>query len=52
MAKKRTAAEQQVAELLLRTAKDALGLSVSFVTRMDSTTQHLEVVDGVVPTAR
>ncbi len=52
MAKSRTAAEQQVAELRLRTAKDALRLSASFLTRMDSTTQLLEVVDGVVPTAR
>ncbi|MCL3861325.1 EAL domain-containing protein [Actinotalea sp. K2] len=44
----RTAAEQQVAELL-RTAKKALGLSVSFLTRMDGTTQHLEVVDSSIP---
>lgn len=48
MATKRTPAEQQVAELL-RTAKDALGLSVSFLTRMDGTTQHLEVVDSDIP---
>ncbi len=48
MATTRTAAEQQVAELL-RAAKDALGLSVSFLTRMDGTTQHLEVVDSDIP---
>ena len=48
MATKRTAAEQRVAELL-RTAKDALGLSVSFLTRMDGTTEHLEVVDPDIP---
>ena len=48
MAKQRSAAEQQVADLL-RTAKDALGLSVAFLTRMDGTTQHLEVVDSSIP---
>ena len=48
MAKTRSDAEQQVAELL-RTAKRALGLSVAFMTRMDGTTQHLEVVESSVP---
>jgi len=48
MGKTRSDAEQQVAELL-RTAKDALGLSVAFLTRMDGTTQHLEVVDSDIP---
>ncbi|WP_407345340.1 EAL domain-containing protein [Pengzhenrongella phosphoraccumulans] len=48
MGNKRSSAEQQVAELL-RTAKDALGLSVAFLTRMDGTTQHLEVVDSSIP---
>ncbi|NHC46676.1 EAL domain-containing protein [Motilibacter aurantiacus] len=48
MGKARTPAEQQVAELL-RTAKGALGLSVTFLTRMDGETQHLEVVDSSVP---
>ena len=48
MAPTRTDAEQQVAELL-RTAKHALGLSVAFLTRMDGTTQHLEVVESDVP---
>lgn len=44
----RTQAEQQVAELL-RTAKQALGLSVTFLSRMDGTTQHLQVVDSNLP---
>ena len=44
----RTQAEQQVAELL-RTAKQALGLSVTFLSRMDGTTQHLQVVDSSLP---
>lgn len=48
MGNTRSDAEQQVAELL-RTAKDALGLSVAFLTRMDGTTQHLEVVDSSIP---
>jgi len=48
MAKQRSEAEQQVAELL-RTAKNSLHLSVAFLTRMDGTTQHLEVVDSAVP---
>ena len=48
MGVRRGEAEQQVAELL-RTAKEALGLSVSFLSRMDGTTQHLEVVDSSIP---
>ncbi|MDQ1725416.1 MAG: hypothetical protein QOG52_2444 [Frankiaceae bacterium] len=48
MAKHRSDAEQQVAELLLN-AKDSLRLSVAFLTRMDGTTQHLEVVESSVP---
>ena len=48
MGKKRTDAEQQVAELL-RTAKESLGLSVAFLTRMDGTTQTLEVVESSIP---
>lgn len=48
MARQRGEAEQQVAELL-RTAKEALGLSVAFLTRMDGTHQHLEVVDSAIP---
>jgi EAL domain-containing protein (putative c-di-GMP-specific phosphodiesterase class I) len=46
--KQRSEAEQQVAELL-RTARDSLGLSLAFMTRMDGTTQHLEVVDSAIP---
>jgi EAL domain-containing protein (putative c-di-GMP-specific phosphodiesterase class I) len=48
VAKRRSEAGDQVADLL-RTAKDALGLSVGFLTRMDGTTQHLEVVESAVP---
>ena len=44
----RTEAEQQVADLL-RTAKSSLGLSVAFLSRLDGTTQHLEVVESSVP---
>ncbi len=44
----RTDAEQQVADLL-QTAKSSLRLSVAFLTRMDGTTQHLEVVESSVP---
>lgn len=48
MGAQRSEAERQVAELL-RTAKDALGLSVAFLSRMDGTTQHLEVVESALP---
>jgi EAL domain-containing protein (putative c-di-GMP-specific phosphodiesterase class I) len=41
----RTAADEQIADLL-RTAKRSLRLSVAFLTRMDGTTQHLEVVES------
>lgn len=44
----RTEAEEQVGQLL-RTAKDALGLSLTFLSRLDGTTQHLEVVESSVP---
>jgi len=44
----RSEAEQQVADLL-RTAKHSLGLSVAFLSRLDGTTQHLEVVETSVP---
>jgi EAL domain-containing protein (putative c-di-GMP-specific phosphodiesterase class I) len=44
----RTDAEQQIAELL-RTAKKSLRLSVAFLSRLDGTTQHLEVVESSVP---
>jgi EAL domain-containing protein (putative c-di-GMP-specific phosphodiesterase class I) len=48
VAKRRSEAEQQVAELL-RTAKSSLRLSVAFLSRLDGTTQHLEVVESSVP---
>jgi EAL domain-containing protein (putative c-di-GMP-specific phosphodiesterase class I) len=46
--KTRSDVEQQVADLLL-IAKRSLGLSVSFLSRLDGTTQHLEVVESSVP---
>ena len=46
--KQRSETEQQVAELL-RTARESLGLSLAFMTRMDGTTQHLEVVESPLP---
>jgi EAL domain-containing protein (putative c-di-GMP-specific phosphodiesterase class I) len=48
MAKNRSDVEQQVADLLV-IAKKSLGLSVSFLSRLDGTTQHLEVVESSVP---
>lgn len=49
MAKKRRSdADEQVADLL-RTAKRSLRLSVAFLSRLDGTTQHLEVVESSVP---
>ena len=48
MARRRTDAEQQIADLL-RTARTSLHMSVAFLSRMDGTTQHLEVVDTRVP---
>ncbi len=48
MPKNRTEAEQQIAELL-RTARKSLRLSVAFLSRLDGTTQHLEVVESSVP---
>jgi EAL domain-containing protein (putative c-di-GMP-specific phosphodiesterase class I) len=44
----RSAAEQQIAELL-QTARSSLRLSVAFLSRLDGTTQHLEVVETSVP---
>jgi EAL domain-containing protein (putative c-di-GMP-specific phosphodiesterase class I) len=46
--RRRTDAEQQIAELL-QTARKSLRLSVAFLSRLDGTTQHLEVVDTSVP---
>jgi EAL domain-containing protein (putative c-di-GMP-specific phosphodiesterase class I) len=48
MAKSRSDVQQQVADLL-QIAKRSLGLSVSFLSRLDGTTQHLEVVESSVP---
>ncbi|MGY2082653.1 sensor domain-containing phosphodiesterase [Blastococcus sp. SYSU DS0539] len=48
MGKHRTDAEQQIADLL-QTAKKSLRLSVAFLSRLDGTTQHLEVVESSVP---
>ncbi|WP_324275286.1 hypothetical protein [Blastococcus brunescens] len=48
MGKQRTEAEQQIADLL-QTARKSLRLSVAFLSRLDGTTQHLEVVDTSVP---
>jgi EAL domain-containing protein (putative c-di-GMP-specific phosphodiesterase class I) len=46
--KRRSDTDQKVAELL-RTAKESLQLSVAFLSRLDGTTQHLEVVESSVP---
>jgi EAL domain-containing protein (putative c-di-GMP-specific phosphodiesterase class I) len=46
--RERSAAEQQIAELL-QTARSSLRLSVAFLSRLDGTTQHLEVVETSVP---
>ena len=48
MAKQRSGAEAQVAELLA-TARQSLGLSVAFLARMEGEDQYLEVVDSGVP---
>ena len=45
MGKQRSEAQEQVAELLHR-ARKSLQLSVAFLSRLDGTTQHLEVVDA------
>ena len=48
MRKQRSESEQQIADLL-STARRSLRLSVAFLSRMDGTTQHLEVVDSAIP---
>jgi EAL domain-containing protein (putative c-di-GMP-specific phosphodiesterase class I) len=48
MARERSDAEQQIADLL-HTARKSLRLSVAFLSRLDGTTQHLEVVDTSMP---
>ena len=47
----RTTDQVKVAELLVK-AKDALGLSLTFLSRMDGETQHLEVVESSIPLFR
>ncbi len=51
MKSRRSEVEQQVADLLC-TAKDALGLSLTFLSRLDGVTQHLEVVESSFPVFR
>src|SRR3712207_3145708 len=51
MRTRRSAADQQIADLLV-TAKESLHLSVAFLSRMDGTTQHLEVVESSLPFIR
>lgn len=48
MARARSESARQIAELL-KTAREALGLSLAFMTRLDETTQHLEVVESALP---
>jgi EAL domain-containing protein (putative c-di-GMP-specific phosphodiesterase class I) len=48
MGKQRSEAEKRVADLLI-TAKESLQLSVAFLSRLDGTTQHLDVVESSVP---
>ena len=48
MGHNRSPAEQQVGDLL-RTAKESLGLGLTFLSRLDGETQHLEVVESSVP---
>ncbi|MEV4702862.1 EAL domain-containing protein [Actinoplanes sp. NPDC049316] len=48
MRRNRTETAEQIAQLL-QTARQSLGLSLAFMTRMDGTTQHLEVVESSVP---
>jgi EAL domain-containing protein (putative c-di-GMP-specific phosphodiesterase class I) len=44
----RSDTDQKVAELL-RTAKSSLGLSMTFLSRLDGETQHLEIVESSIP---
>lgn len=48
MARQRSDAEERIGDLL-RTARSSLGLGLSFLTRMDGTTQTLEVVESALP---
>ena len=45
---RRSDVERQVGELL-RTAKSSLGLSLTFLSRLDGETQYLEVVESSIP---
>jgi EAL domain-containing protein (putative c-di-GMP-specific phosphodiesterase class I) len=51
MRRTRSEADLKVAELL-RTAKESLGLSLTFLSRLDGQTQHLEVVESSIPIFR
>ena len=51
MARTRTDAEQQIADLL-HTARKSLRLSVAFLSRLDGEVQHLEVVESTIPLFR
>ncbi len=44
----RSDTDLKIAELL-RTAKESLGLSLTFLSRLDGTVQHLEVVESSIP---
>lgn len=44
----RSDADQKIAELL-RTAKSSLGLSLTFLSRLDENVQHLEIVESSFP---
>ena len=48
MATQRSDVDQQIADLL-RTAKTSLRMTATFMTRMDGTTQRLEVVESSIP---
>jgi EAL domain-containing protein (putative c-di-GMP-specific phosphodiesterase class I) len=48
MARARSEADEKVGELL-RTAKESLGLSLTFLSRLDGQVQHLEVVESSLP---
>ena len=48
MATTRTGPDAQIADLL-STARRSLRLSVAFLSRLDGTTQHLEVVEAAGP---
>jgi EAL domain-containing protein (putative c-di-GMP-specific phosphodiesterase class I) len=45
---KRSDSELKIAELL-RTAKESLGLSLTFLSRLDGQVQHLEIVESSIP---